>query len=172
MSREELERELLRVHEASFGWALHCTRYDREEAQDVLQQVYLKVLDGSARFGGRSAFRTWLFGVICRTASERRRALAIRSRFLDRWLGAIRHETRPAAVPLDSLIRDAESRALLAALGRLSARQRDLLHLVFYQDLSIEEAAAVIGLRLGTARTHYERGKARLRVLLSAEGGA
>ncbi len=172
MSREELERELLRVHEASFGWALHCARFDRSEAEDVLQQAYLKVLDGSARFGGRSAFRTWLFGVIRRTASERRRALVMRSFLLDRWLGAARHEARPTEEPLALLIRDAESRALLGALRQLSARQRDLLHLVFYQDLSIEEAAAVIGLRLGTARTHYERGKARLRVLLSAEGGA
>ena len=172
MSREELETELLRVHEASFGWALHCARFDRSEAEDVLQQAYLKVLDGSARFGGRSAFRTWLFGVIRHTASERRRALAMRSFFLDRWRGASRHETRPTEDPLALLIRDAESRALLGAMSHLSARQRDLLHLVFYQDLSIEEAAAVIGLRLGTARTHYERGKARLRVLLGAEGGA
>jgi DNA-directed RNA polymerase specialized sigma24 family protein len=84
MSREELERELLRVHEASFGWALHCGRFDRSEAEDVLQQTYVKVLDGSARFGGRSAFRTWLFGVIRRTASERRRAHTMRSLFLDR----------------------------------------------------------------------------------------
>ena len=138
----------------------------------MLQQAYLKVLDGSARFGGRSAFRTWMFGVIRRTAGERRRAHTMRSLFLDRWLGVARHEVRPAEEPLAGLIRDAESRALLGALNQLSARQRDLLHLDFYQDLSIEAAAAVIGLRLGTARTHYERGKARLRVLLSGEGGA
>ena len=167
MSRDELERELLRVHEASFGWALHCARFDRSEAEDVLQQSYLKVLDGSARFGGRSVFQTWLFGVIRRTASERRRGHAMRSLLLDRWLGVARHELRPAEEPLALLVRDAESRALLGALSQLSARQGELLHLVFYQNFTIEQAAAVLGLRLGTARTHYERGKARLRVLLS-----
>jgi RNA polymerase sigma-70 factor (ECF subfamily) len=41
-----------------------------------------------------------------------------------------------------------------------------VLHLVFYQDLSIAEAADVMDVGLGTARTHYERGKARLRQLL------
>ena len=170
MNRDELETELLRVHEASFGWALHCARFDRSEAEDVLQQAYLKVLDGSARFGGRSAFQTWLFGVIRRTATERRRGHAMRSLLLDRWFGVARHELRPTEDPLARLVRDAESRALLGALGQLSARQGDLLHLVFYQDLSIEEAAAVLGLRTGTARTHYERGKARLRVLLNSGG--
>jgi RNA polymerase sigma-70 factor (ECF subfamily) len=59
----------------------------------------------------------------------------------------------------------------VAALRRLPARQRDLLHLVFYQDLSIGEAADVLGVSIGTARTHYERGKARLRRLLGEEGG-
>lgn len=172
MSREELERALLGVHDASFGWALHCARFDRSEAEDVLQQAYVKVLDGSARFAGRSTFRTWLFGVIRRTASQRRRARTLRSFLLDRWGSAERHDVRPAEEPLSSIIREADSRALLGALHVLSARQRDLLHLVFYQDLSIEEAARVMGLRLGTARTHYERGKARLRVLLASERGA
>jgi RNA polymerase sigma-70 factor (ECF subfamily) len=58
---------------------------------------------------------------------------------------------------------------LVEALRRLPPRQRELLHLVFYQDLSIAEAADVLGVSLGTARTHYERGKARLRGLLGEE---
>ena len=54
---EELKVEIERLHPASFGWALACCRGRRDEAEDVLQSVYLKVLDGKARFDGKSAIR-------------------------------------------------------------------------------------------------------------------
>ncbi len=169
MQRTELEAELERIHEASFGWTLACCRWDRSEAEEVQQEAILKVLDGRARFDGRSSFRTWLFAVIRRTAAERRRRAAVRGLLLARW-----GRGRPEPVPADperEAARSAESRSLAAGLAALPARQRQVLHLVFYQDLSIREAAEVIGVTLGTARTHYERGKRRLRVLLDQEAG-
>ncbi|MFQ5690747.1 MAG: RNA polymerase sigma factor [Gemmatimonadota bacterium] len=166
MKRIELEAELERLHAAAFGWALSCCAWDREAAEDTLQSSYLKVLDGRARFGGRSSFKTWWFGVIRRTAAEERRKTAWwRLLSLERFLGHPQlHDARRD--PEAELIRSEASARLVAALGRLSARQRDLLHLVFYQELSIAEAADVLELPVGTARTHYERGKKRLRALL------
>ena len=64
---------------------------------------------------------------------------------------------------------DARVLGLQKALPQLSARQQEVLRLVFYQALTIQEAAEVLGLPVGTARTHYERGKARLRHLLLDE---
>jgi RNA polymerase sigma-70 factor (ECF subfamily) len=57
----------------------------------------------------------------------------------------------------------------VAALNTLSPRQREVLHLVFYQDLTIAAAADVLGVSVGAARVHYERGKAQLRRLLGTE---
>ena len=133
----------------------------------MLQTVYLKVLDGRARFDGRSSARTWLFAVIRRTAAERRR----RQWLLDLVpIRLLQLQPEPALAPdPESLAGASEaSEQLRAALLELSARQRELLHLVFYQDLSIEDAAAIIGISVGSARTHYHRGKARLRHLLFA----
>jgi RNA polymerase sigma factor (sigma-70 family) len=169
MSRARLEGELAELHPASFGWALGCCNGDREEAADVLQIAYVKVLDGRARFDGGSAFKTWLFAVIRRTAAERRRGRWLRSLALVRWRTG-RGEPEPATDP-EALAKSAEAaRALRDSLRALPTRQRELLHLVFYEDLSLEEAALVAGVSVGTARTHYHRGKARLRALLAASG--
>ena len=73
MTPEELEAQLERLHEASYGWALSCCGWNEADAEDVLQTTYLKVISGRARFEGRAAFRTWLFGVIRFTAREHRR---------------------------------------------------------------------------------------------------
>lgn len=166
----DLEAELTRHHEACVGWALGCCRWDRAEADDVLHASYLKALDGSARFDRRSSFRTWLFGVIRRTAAEQRRRRAVAGLFgaLPLWRATDRADG--GEPPTDRLERAERAAALVAALRRLPPRQREVLMLVFYEELSIAEAAMVMGVSLGSARTHYERGKARLRTLLAAAG--
>jgi len=169
MQPPDLERELDRVHIAAFGWALACCAGDPAEAEDVLQTSYLKILDGRARFDGRSSFRTWLFGIVRRTAAEARR----RERF-GRWLSlvglsAVLGDGKPDAAT--ALVRSEASRRLELALGKLPPHQREALHLVFYQDMTIAQAAEVLGVSLGTARTHYERGKAGLRRILEEPEG-
>ena len=166
MSPDDVAAQLEQLHPAAYGWALSCCGWDRPTAEDVLQASYLKILDGRARFDGRSALRTWLFGVIRRTAAEARR----RAVFW-RWLPLARLLSGPAATdgradPEAALVRADDAARLVGALARLPTRQREVLHLVFYEDLTIAEAAGVLGLALGTARTHYERGKSALRRML------
>ena len=166
MSPEALELELNRLHPAAFGWALACCAGDRAAAEDALQTSYLKILDGRARFDGRASFRTWLFAVVRYTAAGLRRRAALR-----RWLPLAALGATPDGRPDPAavLARTEATRRLTAALDRLPRRQREVLHLVFYQDLTIAEAADVAGVSVGTARTHYERGKVALRKLLKEE---
>ncbi|MEN8374562.1 MAG: RNA polymerase sigma factor [Gemmatimonadota bacterium] len=167
MTPTELEAQLERLHGDSYGWALNCCGWDRSEAEDVLQTAYLRVVSGQARFGGRSAFKTWLFGVIRRTALESyRRARSHRQSALR----LVRDDVQTPPEDVEARLERAESsRRLVAALGEVSEKQREVLHLVFYQDLSIAEAAQVMGVSLGSARTHYARGKDRLRALLTED---
>src|ERR1700716_2682707 len=78
----ELKAELETLHSASFGWALHCCRRDRADAEEVLQTVYLKILEGKACFRGDASLKTWLFAVIRKTAISEHRKNVLR---LLRW---------------------------------------------------------------------------------------
>ena len=166
MEATDLQRELELLHADSFGWALSCCRRRKDEAEEVLQTAYIKVLEGRAKFEGRSSFRTWFFGVIRRTASEQQRRRWLRDTLLNRWYAG--QPLRPgwSAAPLG---KGADSSLLRNALSRLPERQQQVLHLVYYQDLTVEEAAGVLGVSLGTARTHFDRGKRRLRQLLAPQ---
>ena len=97
------------------------------------------------------------------TARERRRTVLRRLLAFERQRGAQRTHT-PAQQDLSP-----DAARLREELEALPTRQREVLHLVFYGELSIREASEVMKVSLGTARTHYERGKARLRERLGIE---
>ena len=162
MDISELKAELEKLHPASFGWALSCCRRNAAEAEEVLQTVYLKILQHKAVFRGESKLQTWLFAVIRKTAiSERRK----------QWLRTLIPATTSEAARLESEFERSElQQRFQQALAQLPGRQRETLHLVFYQDLSLSEAAEVMNISVGSARRHYERGKQRLRATLDREG--
>jgi RNA polymerase sigma factor (sigma-70 family) len=160
----DLRSALERHHADCVGWAMACCRFDRAEANDVLQDAYLKVLDGRAVFRGEASFRTWLFGVIRRTAAEHRRSVL-------RRVAAFWRADVNGVASIEPDAGDAMDAATIAdrlrrALRVLPRRQREVLHLVFHDGLTVEVAAGVMGVSVGSARTHYARGKARLRELL------
>ncbi len=158
------------LHPQSFGWAMVCCGRDREQAAEVLQQAYFKVFSGRARFEGRSTLRTWLFGVIRLTAQESRRLLSLR------WFrgapvaDAGESTAAEGPTPSESVAERERASAIERALAELAPRQREILHLVFYENLTVRDAAEVMGVSAGAASRHYERGKARLHELLSQRG--
>jgi len=163
----ELKEELEKLHSASFGWALSCCRRDYAEAEEVLQTVYLKILEGKARYRGESSLKTWLFAVIRKTAIGEYRKRLVRSLV---FLGSSERQgtgVSPADAPTTLLEKSELQKQFRVALAKLPARQREALHLVFYEDLSLSEAANVMGVSIGSARQHYERGKKHLREWLS-----
>ena len=165
METEQLRAQLEMHHASSFGWAMACCGRDRSEAEEVLQIAYWKVLEGKARFEGAASFKTWLFAVIRKTAADHRRSNLLRRLLALR--AAERDATAPGVEQPDESVYRAElQRVFERALARLPRRQCEALQLVFYHDLTLKEAADVMGVSLGSARTHYERGKKRLRQLL------
>jgi RNA polymerase sigma factor (sigma-70 family) len=165
MDALELRAQLERLHLESYGWALACCSRNVPEAESVLQTVYLKVLEGKARFEDRSSLKTWLFSVIKNTAASARR------RHVLQRLRLVRFEQTGVAATIeddqDAAIYRAEiERAFQQAVAALPRRQGEILQLVFYHDLSLAEAAEVMGISIGSARTHYDRAKKQLRRLM------
>ena len=159
--------QLEALHPDAFGWALHCCAGDHARAEDVLQNAYLKLAQQRAQHDGRSSFKTWWFGVIRFTAQEEFRRLRYRESLLGRLLLQLtgpEHDPRPS--PARQLELDERAAELRRCLAQLPARHAEVLHLVFYQDLTLNEAADVMRVTIGSVRQHYERGKARLRTLL------
>lgn len=163
MTPAETRAEIERLHAAGFAWAMACCGRDRERAEDVLQTSYLKILDGRARFGDRSSFKTFFFGVIRRTAAEERRRAAIA-----RVIFGGHAADMPSAGeegPVDRL-------AFRTALATLARRQREVLELVFSLGMTVQEAAETMSISVGAARVHYDRGKKRLSALLARRSDA
>jgi RNA polymerase sigma-70 factor (ECF subfamily) len=162
-----LKTHIERLHSESYGWALSCCYRDSHDAEVVLQTVYLKILEGRARFDGRSSFKTWLFSVIRKTAADhRRRNLLHRLR-----LARVETNSNPGSSHPDERLYKSEIQTLFRnAIAVLPKRQREVVQLVFYHDLTLREAAEVMRVSLGSARTHYDRGKRQLRKLLEDSG--
>jgi len=158
MTPAETRAEIERLHAAGFAWSMACCGRKRERAEDVLQTSYLKILDGRARFEGRSSFKTFLFGVIRRTAAEERRR-AVLAALLPGRDGASPEPAGSAPDPVERL-------AFAAALARLPRRQREVLELVFSHGMTIDESADTLGIAPGSAAAHYARGKSRLARIL------
>ena len=162
--------QLEALHPDAFGWALHCCAGEHARAEDVLQNAYLKLAQEKTQHDGRSSFKTWWFGVIRFTAHEEFRRLRYRESLLGRLmlqLSGTVQDPRPS--PARKMELDERTAELRRCLAQLPARQAEVLHLVFYQDLTLNEAASVMCVSIGSVRQHYERGKARLRTLLQPD---
>ncbi|CAL9586750.1 RNA polymerase sigma factor [Streptomyces sp. enrichment culture] len=171
LSEDEIARGLLAADEDAFAavyqrWAalVHTMAArslgDRHEAEDVTQQVFL----GAWR--GRDGYRPekgplggWLVGIARRKIID---ALAARTRRLTlidtvtHGVEGRRYDEGTADEVLDRVL-------VVDGLSRLPHRQREVLCLAFYEDLTHSQIAARTGMPLGTVKSHIRRGLHRLR---------
>lgn len=152
ISRSALEA----IHSQVYGWALSRCDFDHATAEDLMQQAYVELLSGNARFDNKSTLRTFVFSVVQNLARSRFRRVSSRLRLVKKYHreSIVEHvETTELAVE-DGIWR---------AVRALPARQRDIIELVFCRELTIEQASAVMGVTTGTGRVHYDRAKKTLR---------
>ena len=147
------------IHGQVYGWALSRCDFDPMAAEDLMQQAYVEVLSGKARFNNKSTLKTFVFAVVQNLANSRFRRAASRLRLLREHAAGVEESV---ALPVEP----DENSDIWPAVKALPGRQRDIIELVFCRDLTIEEASKVMGVTTGTGRVHYDRAKKALRARL------
>jgi RNA polymerase sigma-70 factor (ECF subfamily) len=127
-----------------------------------VQQAYVELLAGKARFDDKSSLQTFVFAVVQNLARSRFRRISSRLRLLQTF----GNSEEPTAEIHEH---DAQDDNVWRVVGELPDRQRDIVELMFCRDLTIEEAAAVMGVTVGTGRQHYARAKKALAEKLDME---
>ena len=153
--------ELTRRHQSAVRSLLRrLTRNDHALADDLAQDTFLQVYRNLRQFRGEAKFATWIYRIAYNA-------------FLAHVRSAHPEEELPDQLPEDdtgpSLAQASAMRMDLAkALAGLSEGERAAIVQCYYQDLSHEEAAFVLGCPLGTVKTNVLRAKQKLRSLLAA----
>lgn len=133
---------------------------DRHDAEDIAQEVCVKLGQAIAGFDGRSAFSSWVYRITLNAVRDWQRAGARRGRHADAYA-----EITPADQQAEQE-EAATSRQLWSAVRRLPEKQRDAVLLVYAEQLSHAEAAAIMGIREATVSFHVHEARKTLRVLL------
>jgi RNA polymerase sigma-70 factor, ECF subfamily len=134
------------------------------EADDVCQDVFLALNETAPRYRDEGRLKSWICGIAIRKAKEVRRNRWLRAALLDRFRRATPRPSSRLAAEAGIEIEQ--------ALGALSEGQRDVLLLHTVENLSAEEIAAALGIRVKTVFTRLHRAREAMRRRLEVEAGS
>lgn len=141
-------------------WARRLCDGDVHLADDLAQETFIKAYAALSAFRAESKFSTWLYRIAFNIAANRWRSKKIQWCELD---DNEEIEAEQCELKQFDAKRDVE-----AAMLQLSAAQQLAIRLCFEDGFSHEEAASIMGVPLGTLKTHVARGKQKLQSLLSS----
>jgi RNA polymerase sigma-70 factor, ECF subfamily len=158
--RGEAFGTLVERYERAVYHLAYRTLREVEEAKDACQEAWLKAYRALASFRPGAKFATWIFTICYRVCCDR---LAKRKRFTGEEPPDV---ADPGAGPEGAFVASEEAARLRAAIAALPEKYRAVITLFHLQGKQYEEIAAVLGLPLGTVKTHLFRAKDLLRAAL------
>lgn len=151
-----LERLIAEFRPRVYSFALSQLR-QREDAEDVTQEAFVRMVRGLGSYTGRGQFRAWLYRIVVNLCRDRQRR-----RSHDRQRTIPEQEVPEAAVAGDLQEEVSTALTLAAAISRLPDRYREVLTLCWLEQLSPAEIAAVLGRSVNAVRVQLWRGRALL----------
>jgi RNA polymerase sigma-70 factor (ECF subfamily) len=163
-----LDQLIVRFQHRLLRYLLFLTG-NREMAEDLFQEVWMRVLTRGGQFNGKARFETWLFTIARNLVIDQRRKRTMSS--LDELFEAGGEDDRPMAFevadhepgPFDRLSNVEDREQISAALLQLDTLYREVLVLRFHEDLSLEEIAKVTRAPLSTVKSRLYRGMASIK---------
>jgi RNA polymerase sigma factor (sigma-70 family) len=143
---------------------------NRGDAEDAVQEAFVKAYYALPRFRRGSPFRPWLLRIVVNEARNRGRSARRRDGLTLRVAAGEPGECAPS--PEAEAMAQEDAEALVAALGRLPERDRVVVACRYLLEMSEAETAEALGLRAGTVKSRLSRALVRLRTdLVNAPGG-
>jgi RNA polymerase sigma-70 factor, ECF subfamily len=153
---------IFRLHQASVFRFLLASLRDRDMAESLTQDCFMKAYNARAQFRGESSLRTWLMQIAVNLVRDyarsrrlqfwkRAQATAVEIDVAREWLPDKRSSPEAAALAKERLA------AVFAAVETLSERQRTVFLLRFVEEMQLLEIAAATGMKEGTVKVHLSR---------------
>jgi RNA polymerase sigma-70 factor (ECF subfamily) len=147
-----------------FHYVLNLIR-DANAAEDVLAEAMLAIWHGAKSFRGEAQVSTWMFGIARHKALDASRQQQRDGRRTTPLDDALQIED-PQDGPVEHAMQQATAAYILKALSQLSDDHREVLHLAFYEDLSYQEIAELVGIPVNTVKTRVFYAKKALKEIL------
>ncbi|HQN82690.1 MAG: ECF RNA polymerase sigma-E factor [Bacteroidetes bacterium ADurb.Bin139] len=141
-----------------------------EDAQEVTQDVFLKVYQQLHTYKGNASFRTWLYRIAYNTAISSIRKTQSRERRSEAYAQDVLHTTDQAEEETDDP-RVAQQDKLRSLLETLPPQDRMLIELYYYKELKMDEVATICGLTQSNAKVRIFRIRQKLQDAMTAEEG-
>ncbi|HEY9126322.1 MAG TPA: sigma-70 family RNA polymerase sigma factor [Acidobacteriaceae bacterium] len=171
-----LDTLIVRYQHRLLRYLLYLTG-NREQAEDLFQEVWMRVLVRGSQFNGKARFDTWLFTVARNLVIDLRRKRTMSS--LDELSEAAGDDDRSSPIeipsegpsPFDEYASVESRQRLAGALLSMEPLYREVLVLRFHEDLSLEEIATVTHAPLSTIKSRLYRGLAAMKPRLMEMAG-
>ena len=142
---------------------------NREEAEDLVQETYLKAFKGFGAFQQGTNLRAWMYRILRNTFLTSRTGLSAK------MTAPLDLEEDPAALPVTSdtpesvLLARADQQAVQDALEQLPVQFREVILLCDMEEMSYLEIAETLGIPIGTVMSRLSRARKSMRELLAAK---
>ncbi|WP_243290103.1 RNA polymerase sigma factor SigX [Bacillus sp. FJAT-47783] len=146
-----------KYHHDLFQFLFYMVK-DKNVAEDLVQDVYIKVLKSYNRFEGRSSEKTWLFSIARHVAIDYfRKQKSLRQRILEKFDFEKTSIMDEGPLPEEIAIEREDIQLLYKALDACNVNQRSVILLRYFKDLSISETASILGWTESKVKTTAHR---------------